>query len=144
VSKKKKKEFVSNVTGEAWQKNSAKNWKKVIDQIGVIIEDEVHKGKNNTTVILEAGSEVIIDDIRGRIKPQYRVEDKNGKIWFVTATNVQFLENNNNHRDGSENVTNFAYRGGVRVDGTEDDLGIERYDRPLTTEEEIKRGEKNG
>ena len=96
----KKKEFVSNVTGEAWQKEFTKRWDKIIDQVGTIIEDEIHKGKNNTTVTLKKGSKVIIDDIRGRILPQYRVRDINGQIWFVAAGNVEFsLDNNENKNE---------------------------------------------
>ena len=67
----KKKEFKSNVTGEEWFKHSSKRWNKTINQIGIVLEDEIHQGKNGTTATLKKGSEVIIDDIRGRIKPQY-------------------------------------------------------------------------
>ncbi len=44
---KKKKEFVSNVTGEEWYKHNSKNWKNVINQVGIILEDEEHKDKNH-------------------------------------------------------------------------------------------------
>ena len=83
---------VSNVTGIGWRKNSHQRWNKVINQIGTVVEDEIHQGKNHTTVTLKAGSQVIIDDIRGRINPQYRVRDKNGKIWFVSANNLEFVK----------------------------------------------------
>ena len=97
---KKKKEFVSNVTGEQWHKHNSKRWSKVINQIGVILEDEIHQGKNDTTVTLKKGSQVIIDDIRGRIKPQYRVTDINGKIWFVSALNVNIINEKRRKTDG--------------------------------------------
>ena len=63
---KKKKEFVSNVTGEEWYKHNSKNWKNVINQVGIILEDEEHKDKNDATIILKKGSKVIIHDYRGR------------------------------------------------------------------------------
>jgi len=137
----KKKEFVSNVTGEAWQKEFSKRWNKIIDQVGTIIEDEIHKGKNNTTVILKKGSKVIIDDIRGRILPQYRVRDINGKIWFVTATNVEFFFDEEDTKEPNSSEAPI-YRGGVRIDGTDEKKLSERYEKPLTTEEEIKGNKK--
>jgi len=128
-------EFVSNVTGIGWRKNSHKSWKKVINQIGTVVEDEIHQGKNHTTITLKAGSEVIIDDIRGRINPQYRVRDINGKIWFVSADNVEFSFDKE-----SELEIEAIYRGGVRVDGTDEEKDVipKRYEMPLTTDEEIK------
>ena len=129
---KKKKEFVSNVTGEQWHKHNSKKWSKVINQIGVILEDEVHQGKNDTTVTLKKGSQVIIDDIRGRIKPQYRVTDINGKIWFVSALNVEILLDDDREADVSEH----QYRGGVRHDGSI--AAPRRYDLSKTTSEEIE------
>tara|TARA_R100000008_G_scaffold81592_1_gene64995 strand:- start:323 stop:739 length:417 start_codon:yes stop_codon:yes gene_type:complete len=128
---KKKKEFVSNVTGEQWHKHNSKKWSKVINQVGVILEDEVHQGKNDTTVTLKKGSQVIIDDIRGRIKPQYRVTDINGKIWFVSALNVEVLED-----DRETNVSGHQYRGGVRHDGSI--AAPRRYELAKTTEEEME------
>ena len=113
--------------------------KNSLSKVGTIIEDEVHEGKNSTSMVLKKGSKVIIDDIRGRILPQYRVRDENGKVWFVTATNVEFSFD----EDKKELNSNIEpiYRGGVRVDGTEEEfLSIpERYDKPITTEEEIKK-----
>ena len=57
-----KKEFVSNVTGEEWRKEYLKQWKRVINQVGVVIEDEIHNAKHNTTITLKAGTKVIVDD----------------------------------------------------------------------------------
>ena len=137
---KNKKEFVSNVTGEEWFKHSSKNWKNVINQIGVVLEDEEHIGKNDTKIILKKGSKVIIDDIRGRIKPQYRVKDINGKIWFVSALNINIIKNEARDADTSMH----SYRGGVRHDGSQ--ASPYRYTVEKTTEEELKQlGEnKNG
>ena len=127
---KKKKEFVSNVTGEQWHKHNSKRWKKVINQIGVILEDEVHQGKNDTTVTLKKGSQVIIDDIRGRIKPQYRVTDINGKIWFVSALNVNII-----NEEREVDIDAHQYRGGVRHDGSL--AAPRRYTLTKTTEDEM-------
>jgi hypothetical protein len=136
--------FVSNVTGIGWRKNSHKRWSKVINQIGVVKEDEIHQGKNHTTVTLKGGSQVIVDDIRGRINPQYRVRDINGKIWFVSADNLEFtfdteIESKNKINPNIEDT--YIYRGGVRVDGTDEEHDVvpKRYEMPITTEEEIAR-----
>jgi len=135
--------FVSNVTGIGWTKNSHGRWYRVINQIGTVIKDEVHQGKNHTTATLKAGSKVIIDDIRGRINPQYRVTDSNGKIWFVTAKNIEFdfdIEEEEKNKGNKEDVRgNYIYRGGVRVDGTEEvnDVIPKRYTMPPTTEYEL-------
>ena len=134
---------VSNVTGIGWKKESHKLWSKVIDQIGVIKEDEVHQGKNHTTVTLKAGTRVIIDDIRGRINPQYRVKDPNGKIWFVTANNVEFeadIQALEKEAQESNIKDKYIYRGGVRVDGTEEvELVLpKRYEIDKTTDQEIQ------
>tara|TARA_Y100000034_G_scaffold135311_1_gene206686 strand:- start:130 stop:597 length:468 start_codon:yes stop_codon:yes gene_type:complete len=125
--------FTSNVTGIGWAKYGSANFKRVIDKIGVILEDEVHRGKNNTTTTLKKGTEVIIDDIRGRINPQYRVKDQSGKIWFVAANNVKFT------KDETEQISEPIYRGGIRVDGEEDKHLPQRYEVPATTEEEINK-----
>tara|TARA_Y100000310_G_scaffold138620_1_gene137610 strand:+ start:17613 stop:18116 length:504 start_codon:yes stop_codon:yes gene_type:complete len=135
--------FVSNVTGIGWRKNSHKRWNKVINQIGIVIKDEIHQAKNHTTVTLKAGSEVIVDDIRGRINPQYRVRDANGKIWFVSATNIEFSFNTEIQEENKNNPKvedTYVYRGGIRVDGTDEvnDVLPKRYEMPATTDEEIK------
>jgi len=145
--------FVSNVTGMGWKKNSHKRWNKVINQIAEVVEDEIHQAKNHTTVTLKAGRKVMVDDIRGRINPQYRVRDKKGKIWFVSADNLKFdfdedlvTETKNN----SEVIKDkYTYRGGARVDMTDEinDVIPNRYAIPITTEEEIrllKEKKKNG
>ena len=132
--------FVSNVTGIGWAKNSHKRWNKIINQIGTVVKDEVHQGKNHTTVTLKAGSQVIIDDIRGRINPQYRVRDIKGKIWFVSADNIDFAFDSESEKSDENIKTNYIYRGGVRVDNTDEvkDVLPKRYEMPLTTDEEIE------
>jgi len=127
---KKKKEFVSNVTGEEWFKHNSQSWKRCINQVGIIKEDETHSGKNGTTVVLKKGSEVLIDDIRGRIKPQYRVRDKDGKIWFVSALNVEIQRGEDSYDE------QFQYRGGVRHDGSS--ASPYRYTVEKTTEDELR------
>ena len=128
----KKKEFKSNVTGEEWYKHNSKSWSRTINQVGVILEDEIHQGKNGTTVTLTKGSEVIIDDIRGRIKPQYRVKDINGKVWFVSALNVEVKRDTSREAD----VSGHGYRGGVRHDGSR--AAPYRYEVSKTTKEELQ------
>ena len=105
-----------------------------------MVKDEVHQGKNHTTVTLKAGSEVIIDDIRGRINPQYRVRDIKGKIWFVSADNIDFSFDSASEKSDNNIKANYIYRGGVRVDNTDEveDVLPKRYEMPLTTEEEIE------
>ena len=141
--------FVSNVTGIGWSKNSHKRWNKIINQIGTVVKDEIHQGKNHTTVTLKAGSQVIIDDIRGRINPQYRVRDIKGKIWFVSADNIEFSFDLASEKSDDNIKANYIYRGGVRVDNTDEveDVLPKRYEMPLTTDEEIellKEKKKNG
>ena len=143
--------FVSNVTGIGWSKNSHKKWSKVINQIGTVKEDEIHQGKNHTTVTLHGGSKVIVDDIRGRINPQYRVRDIKGKIWFVSADNIEFdfapeIEAKNKNKSNIEDT--YIYRGGVRVDGTDEEHDVvpKRYEVSMTTEQELAqlKEKKNG
>ncbi len=138
-----KKEFVSNVTGEEWKKEYLKIWKKVINKVGVVVEDEVHHAKHNTSITLKAGTKVIVDDIRGRIKPQYRVRDENGKIWFVGAHNVDFSPQDEEQQNNSEQNSEVSpiYRGGVRIDGVEEDETMlpKRYQMPQkSTDDEIR------
>lgn len=134
-----KTQFVSNVQKDVvWQKEKHAKWSRIINQIGVIIEDEIHKGKNNTVATLKAGSKVIIDDIRGRVLPQYRVKDESGKIWFVSATNVRFEST-----DYREDSIDTKYRGGIRVDNTSLATGTERYPRPELSTEDILNMEKD-
>ena len=143
--------FVSKVTGIGWAKNSHQRWNRVINQIGTVIKDEVHQGKNHTTVTLKAGSHVIVDDIRGRINPQYRVKDSKGKIWFISADNVEFsidVETQLKNKNDPDVQDNYIYRGGIRVDGTDEveDVISPRYEMPLTTEQEMEilKEKKNG
>ena len=108
----KKKEFVSDVTGEVWHKVNWKKWNKLIDHVGVMVEKHTSAGKNGTTVVLKEGTEVFIDDIRGRINPQYRATDPSGKIWFIPISKVKVLEGTG---PGDEATYDRGYRGGVRI-----------------------------
>ena len=144
--------FVSNVTGIGWKKNSHGRWNRVINQVGTVIKDEIHQAKNHTTVTLKAGSQVLIDDIRGRINPQYRVRDIDGKIWFVTANNIEFsfdVEAEEENKNNPKMKDTYIYRAVGAVDNTDEvkDVLPKRYEMPLTTEEEIellKERKKNG
>jgi len=108
-----KKEFVSDVTGEVWHKEFSGRWSSVIHHTGVMLEDFSSATKDGGTVILSEGSEVFIDDIRGRIKPQYRVKDENGKIWFVPVGIIKV-----NETEATKEVSDdtHSYQGGVRTD----------------------------
>ena len=109
-----KKEFVSDVTGEVWHKEFSGRWSSVIHHTGVVLEDFSSATKNGGTVTLAEGSEVFIDDIRGRIKPQYRAKDKNGKIWFVPVGVIRVNESEEETKEVSADT--HAYQGGVRTD----------------------------
>ncbi len=111
---KKQKEFVSDVTGVVWRKHNITRWQKVINHTAIALEDIVSETKNGGTVTLEKGSEVFIDDIRGRINPQYRCRDSSGKIWFIEVERLEIVKNENQTRE--EDVEEFGYRGGVRTD----------------------------
>ena len=137
MSKKESKEFVSNVTGEQWSKHNSAKWSGVINHVAVLLEDVVHKGKNGTTKMLPKGSEVFIDDIRGRIKPQYRVRDETGKIWFISVTQLEIKDSD--VRISEEDLT-FKYRGGVRHDGGA--LTNQRHTVTKTTEDELRERKK--
>ena len=129
-----KREFESNVTGEKWFKHTSKPWKKVINQFGVILEDEIHDDKKGKK-LLKKGTRVLIDDIRGRIKPQYMVTDPQGKIWFVSALNIEIEQDS--ERDAELNK--YQYRGGVRQDYRHDGEKLNaRYSVEKTTEEEYQ------
>tara|TARA_Y100000310_G_C20523488_1_gene734858 strand:- start:258 stop:776 length:519 start_codon:yes stop_codon:yes gene_type:complete len=128
---KKKKIFTSKTQKDlTWFKSNSQKWNRSIGQVGVLLEDEIHQGKNGENIVLKKGSKVIIDDIRGRIIPQYRVKDSQGKTWFVSALNieVEFDESQD------PNTDDHLYRGGVRHDGSEPKG---RYTVDKTTEEEI-------
>jgi len=109
-----KKEFVSDVTGEVWHKEFSGRWNSVIHHTGIVLEDFSSGAKNGGTVTLSEGSEVFIDDIRGRIKPQYRVKDKSGKIWFVPVGIIKILAEEGPTKEVSEDT--HTYQGGVRTD----------------------------
>ncbi len=108
----KDKTIVSNVTGEVWQKHKIARWNNVINHTAVVVEEMNSAGKNGETHTLPVGSRVLIDDIRGRIKPQYRCTDESGKIWFIP---VQQLEVEGQEKD-YEVEKGFTYRGGIRTD----------------------------
>tara|TARA_Y100000310_G_scaffold101532_1_gene99638 strand:+ start:13602 stop:13955 length:354 start_codon:yes stop_codon:yes gene_type:complete len=109
---KKNKEFVSNVTGEVWHKINWKKWNKIIDHVGIMVEGHTSPGKNGTTVALNEGDEVFIDDIRGRINPQFRATDPTGKIWFIPISKVKVIEGSG---PGPDTEYDRGYRGGVRI-----------------------------
>ena len=109
-----KKEFVSGVTGETWHKEFSGRWNSVIHHTGVVLEDFSSATKNGGRVTLVEGSEVFIDDIRGRINPQYRVKDENGKIWFVPVGIIKVNESDETVEEVSPDT--HAYQGGVRTD----------------------------
>ena len=72
---KGQKEFVSDVTGEVWKKDSITQWYNVINKQAIVNEDQEAKAKGGGSKTLPKGSVVFIDDIRGRINPQYRCRD---------------------------------------------------------------------
>ena len=109
-----KKEFVSDVTGEVWHRESSARWSSVIHHTGVVSEDFSSATKNGERITLAEGSEVFIDDIRGRIKPQYRVKDENGKIWFVPVGIIKVNESDAAAEEISDDT--HSYQGGVRTD----------------------------
>jgi len=112
--KKQKKEFVSDVTGVVWEKHNIARWQSIINHTAKALEDIVSETKSGETVTLEKGSEVLIDDIRGRINPQYRCRDSSGKVWFIQIEKLEILKNDTPTRE--EEVSDFGYRGGVRTD----------------------------
>jgi len=111
-----KKEFVSKVTGEIWRKEFHGRWDKVIHHIAVLLEDYSSVGKNGEITTLLEGSEVFIDDIRGRIHPQFRVKDESGRIWFIPVTKLKVLDTDT--KTTSVETDTHEYRGGVRTDHT--------------------------
>ena len=121
---KGQKEFVSEVTGETWVKDSIIRWHNVINKQAVVNEDQNSKAKGGGTKTLPKGSVVFIDDIRGRINPQYRCKDSSGNIWFIRTRFIDMMEEDEKlgreelntaaeklHTDNNQ----FIYRGGVRV-----------------------------
>ena len=41
---------------------------------------------------LDAGEEVRIIDMRGRIEPQYKILDSSGAYWYLPVTKIKILE----------------------------------------------------
>jgi hypothetical protein len=139
----KKKVFQSNVAKEhwadthddkasalEWNKESHLRWDKVIGRIGVLIKDEVHISKTGDDT-LKAGTKVVVNDLRGRVLPQYRVKDPNGRVWFVSTTNVEFIDDFEIEPDFVENKLDKSW--------SASDKKIWRYDMPITTKEEIQK-----
>ena len=108
----KDNKIISNVTGEVWEKHRLARWQSVINHTAVVVEEMISAGKNGETHILPVGSKVLIDDIRGRIKPQYRCTDETGKIWFIPIQQLEISE----QTDQFDEERAFEYRGGVRID----------------------------
>ena len=114
-----KKEFVSKnnlKTHKVWRKELHGRWNKVIHRVAILKEEVSSKGKNGDITILPAGSEVFIDDIRGRIHPQFRVKDESGRIWFIPVTKLKVLDTDT--KTTSVETDTHEYRGGVRTDHT--------------------------
>jgi len=111
-----KKEFVSKVTGETWHKEFHGRWDKVIHHVAVLLEECTSVGKNGDITVLQKGSEVFVDDIRGRIHPQFRVKDENGRIWFIPVSKLKVLNSDTNTTP--IDAETHGYRGGVRTDHT--------------------------
>ncbi|MBP93654.1 MAG: hypothetical protein CMC55_06005 [Flavobacteriaceae bacterium] len=109
-----KKEFVSKVTGEIWQKELHGRWNRVIHHTAVLLEECSSVGKNGQVTVLPEDSRVFIDDIRGRINPQFRVRDLSGKIWFIPVNKLKVLQNEEDTKPIDD--TTHEYRGGVRID----------------------------
>ncbi len=121
---KGQKEFVSDVTGEVWKKDSVTRWYNVINKEAIINEDVESKAKGGGTKILPKGSIVFIDDVRGRINPQYRCKDASGNIWFVRTRFIDMKdeaerltreESDKKAEEVQSNKEQFNYRGGLRV-----------------------------
>lgn len=79
--------FTSNITGAEWAKYSFSRWNKVIDQKAIVLESQVTPLKS-----LDAGEEVRIIDMRGRIEPQYKILDSSGAYWYLPVTKIKILE----------------------------------------------------
>ena len=114
---KGQKEFISDVTGEVWTKDSITKWSNVINRQARVKEDQDSKQKDGSVVTLPKDSIVFIDDIRGRINPQYRCRDESGKIWFIRTRFIEILLNPDEEKVTEDEITQTThlYRGGVRV-----------------------------
>lgn len=141
---KGQKEFVSDVTGEVWVKDSITRWYNVINKQAVVNETQEAKAKGGGSKTLEKGSIVFIDDIRGRINPQYRCRDASGNIWFIRTRFIDMMEEA--ERLGREEVDTatkelhaeneqFTYRGGVRVGEQGGDAADSDFEHRNTGEE---------
>ena len=111
-----KKEFVSKnnlKTHKVWRKELHGRWNKVIHRVAILKEEVSSKGKNGDVTALPVGSEVFIDDIRGRINPQFRAKDENGKVWFIPVNKLEVVKQDDPIEPIDENT--HEYRGGVRV-----------------------------
>ena len=112
---KGQKEFVSDVTGEVWKKDRVNKWNNVIYKQAKVTEDQESKQKDGSVVTLPKDSIVFIDDIRGRINPQYRCKDVSGKIWFIRTRFIELLDDTKITEEDLSKESTHVYRGGVRV-----------------------------
>tara|TARA_Y100000034_G_C6785851_1_gene351525 strand:- start:487 stop:897 length:411 start_codon:yes stop_codon:yes gene_type:complete len=113
--KMSKKEFVSKnnlKTHKVWKKELHGRWSKVIHHNAVLKEEFWSKGKNGEITVLTEGSQVTIDDIRGRINPQFRCKDAQDRIWFIPVGKLDVL--GPDERFGEIDEKTHRYRGGVR------------------------------
>ena len=143
---KGQKEFVSDVTGEVWEKDRITRWYNAINKQAIVNETQEAKAKNGGSKTLEKGSVVFIDDIRGRINPQYRCRDGSGNIWFIRTRFIDLMEEDQRlSREEVDlaaekiqsNTEQFEYRGGVRVGEQGGDAADDNYThRDYTTGEE--------
>ena len=106
--------------------------KKVVNQARGIL----NRKKGGGTKTLPKGSIVFIDDIRGRINPQYRCKDSSGSVWFIRTRFIDMMEEE--QRLAREDVDKkseeiqsdkeqFNYRGGVRVGKQGGDAADENF-----------------
>tara|TARA_Y100000310_G_C20499508_1_gene723243 strand:+ start:307 stop:666 length:360 start_codon:yes stop_codon:yes gene_type:complete len=110
----KKNTFVSDVTGESWTQYGIKHWADAINHEAILLEDVKSKNKDGSMTTLEKGSKVFIDDIRGRIDPQYRCKSQEGKVWFIASNKIEIIKQEGRTRE--EDIGAHEYQGGVRVD----------------------------
>ena len=141
---KGQKEFVSDVTGEVWVKDKITRWYNVINKQAIVNEDQEAKAKGGGSKKLPKGSVVFIDDIRGRINPQYRCRDAGGNIWFIRTRFIDMIEEDQrlSRQEVDEaaekiqsNTEQFEYRGGVRVGKQGGDAADDNYKHRSTGEE---------
>ena len=133
---KGQKEFVSDVTGEVWRKDSIQKWSNVINHQARVKEEQESKQKDGSVVTLPKDSIVFIDDIRGRINPQYRCKDSSGKVWFIRTRFIEILANPGEEKISADDITKktHLYRGGVRVGKYGGDAADDKFEHRQTGE----------